>query len=224
MLRKGILTTVVLLMAVGVGGVYFSFKGNPIELNRTNTRVIEYVNKQYPSLEVVKVEPWYNFKFNSYGAYVHIDRQEPSTFNIEFYPSGDVVDNYVHLKLEKEARIMLMPHIKEMIPELETLSTGVSLDVGNHYDEHTAFTNKLPVSVHVDIRWAEEIDRQQFIDKVIKVRDTLKHSGFNISNYHFSCAINQGKHSYSLSLEQNILNISKDELLNSREVYLIDSP
>ncbi|MDF2547472.1 MAG: hypothetical protein K0R93_2370 [Anaerosolibacter sp.] len=218
--RKGALVIVLLLLAIGAGNIYFSFNGNPIKIMETKNKAQDFVARKYPSVNVIDIDPWYNFKFGSYGAHVLTQNQEPISFYIEFYKNGYIDDNYMEAKLEKEATAMIKPIVEEVLPEIETIVTSVHLPEKNDFDEHTVFSKDLSVGISLDIRWSEDISREQFVHRTLEIRDQIKFHDFKVGNYFFCCEINNGKQSYVLSLEKDILDITRQELLDSEEINI----
>lgn len=56
--------------------------------------------------------------------------------------------------------------------------------------------------------------------RTLDIRDQIKFHNFKAGNYFFCCEINNGKQSYVLSLEKDILDITRQELLDSEEINI----
>jgi hypothetical protein len=219
-------TIIIIFASLFIAWVYVGMNGLPWKIKQTEVTAGKYLEEKYPDLKYKVDKPYYNSKFGYYACNFITKGDLPITFQVIVYKKT-IEDDYYEMKVNAEAKNMVLDLIKNNTPNIKYLS--VLSDAGNgatkaSYEKYTSF---IPGSAHplkIDITWnGDKMSLDSFIDKTISIREVLEHKKISVCGLYIQDATNE----YVINLNGGIVNgkiegnynLTKDEIIKSKTAY-----
>ena len=233
---KALALILVILLVGFIASVYNSFSGNPLSAFIADRTVKSYIGKTYPDKDVAIEKAQYNFKMHAYISKVKF-KDSNEEFTVSTRKGKINYDNYFDLyKMDQILSGRFSEEFSKEISELLKSSfKDISLASGEVVVEKGRYPGNASYSKNMDEKASvyaaivrDKMTEEEFIDEAIAARDKLINSGYKLKSMHISHNLRAdylderkgdiGELVYTLSLKEDNINITKEELLKDRKL------
>ncbi len=227
---KIILLFLSIVLVFFTGFIYNSFNGNPINRYIATKKVESYLAMNYPEEEFKIKKVYYNFKLGHYLAKAY----SPQNMNVQFLVSprgnGYIYDEYLD-KYAKDQELsqhfseqivkIVFPIAKDKVMETSKVKAEIYIKK-DKYPSNTIYSKDIEEPFNLNIYFkGDKISKEEFVEKCITVRDTILANsyGFKADCFGFDYRWGIKSEGYSLNVEGDELNFSKEQLLSSKSLF-----
>lgn len=227
--NKIAITSAVIIISVSlfIIWLYIGMNGLPWKIPQTEITAEKYLNEKYPILNYKIDKAYYNSKFRYYACSVITKGDLPITFNVIVKDKDTIDDNYSEMKVNTEAKNMVVGLIKNSVPNIKQIS--VLADAGANathesYEKYTSFVPGKAYPLKIDITWdGSKMSLDSFIDKALSIREILRNKNISVCGLYVQDAAN----GYIINLNGIIINgkmegnynLAKDEIIKNKIAY-----
>lgn len=219
------LAIVISIVLFFIAWVYTGFYGTPWRIIQTKSTAEKYLSEKYPDLKYEINNTYYNFKFQYYACSVTAKGDIEVNFKVVVKGKKSIKDDYLEMKVNTEAKTMVEGLIENNVPKITmiiAMEDAGSKATEKSYDKYSSFIPGDAYPLKIDIRWAgDEMLLDDFVDKALSVRDTLKNNNISVCGLDIYDETN----GYTIDLvgrEKNgesYYNLSKDEIIKREIAY-----
>ena len=138
-----------------ISWVYIGMNGLPWKVKQREITAQKYLNEKYPDLKYKINKSYYNSKFGYYSCSVVTEGDLSITFEVMVRGKENIDDNYFEMKVNTEAKNIIVGLIKNSIPNIKYISVledaGADAVEGS-YKKHTSFIPGNAYPLKIDIR------------------------------------------------------------------------
>ena len=182
------------------------YKSLAIEEVKGTTK--HYLKKKYTSKDFEIQNIYYDTQEQCYHLQTR-ETKEDIEFNIDVR-GKDIKDFYLEEKLAKEALELILPLVKQVIPEAEV---WIRVGAINNKTDKIEFTKDIKCLLFVFVNWeGQEITSNIFVDKSMEVKNKLANNGFALTQ--LQCLYKSGQAgNLVLTFDKYNFNLDKENLL-----------
>ena len=220
---------IIIIASLFIAWVYVDMNGLPWKIKQTADTSQKYLSEKYPDLKYKINKSYYNSKFGYYSCSVVTEGDLPITFQVMVRGKGNIDDNYFEMKVNTEAKNMIVELIKNSIPNIKYISVledaGANAVEGS-YKKYTSFIPGNAYPLKIDISWnGDKMSLDSFIDKTLSVREILKSKNIAVCGLYIQDDTNK----YVIDLNGGIVNgkmegnynLTKAEIIKSKTAYIM---
>lgn len=205
---------------------YIRFNGIPWKVKQMEVSACTYLNEKYPSLQYKVNKSSYNSRLG-YHCDIVTKEDLPISFIVTVRGNKTIKDNYFEMKVNTEAKNMVVDLIENSIPtikQISVLSDAGATAAPSSYEKYTSFVPGMAYPLKIDIIWTgDKMSLETFVDKALTVREILKNKNISVCGLY----IQDKNNGYVISLNGGIINgktegnydLSKDEIIKSKAAY-----
>ena len=220
---------IIIIASLFIAWVYVGMNGLPWKIKQTENTSQKYLSEKYPDIKYKINKTYYNSKFGYYSCSVVTEGDLPITFEVMVRDKGNIDDNYFEMKVNTEAKNMIVELIKNSIPNIKYISVledaGADAVEGS-YKKYTSFIPGNAYPLKIDISWnRDKMSLDSFIDKTLNVRETLESKNIAVCGLYIQDETNK----YVIDLNGRIVNgkmegnynLTKSEIIKSKTAYIM---
>jgi len=213
------ITMLIIAALLFIAWVYTGIYGLPWKVRETKVTAEKYLIKKYPDLKYKVDKAHYCSAFDYYWCNVFTTGDFPINFQVIVDKNQPTEDNYFEMKVNSEAKNLIVSLIKPSSPPLKYIS--VLEDAGanatkENYEKYTSYIPEKSYPLKIDITWkGDKMSLDTFVDKALKVRDILKNNNISFCVLYIQDSAN----GYVLELNKDNYNLSKAEVIKSKAAH-----
>ncbi len=212
-----------------VGFIYNEFNGNPVSKYFVKREIQSYLSTNYSdkNLEIVKIE--YNSRIKNYSTTVGL-KKEGTEYSIEKLEDGSYDDGYYNnevinprfsRRMGEELSEIIYKNLKNKVSELSNINVRFEIK-GGKYPINMEYTKEIEEKpeIIIDLQ-GSGITQKEFLDKAFLIKEHIISEGYKPRGFHFRYN-KEGENAssiYSMKLEENQLNLSREEFNNLNVNY-----
>ncbi|MGV8984599.1 YfjL-like protein [Clostridium sp.] len=223
------LAGVIIIASLFIAWVYVGINGLPWKIKQTGNISQEYLSKKYPDLKYKISKAYYNSKFGYYSCSVVTKGDLPITFEVMIRDKENIDDNYYEMKVNTEAKNMIVGLIKNSIPNIKNISVledAGADSVEGSYKKYTRFTPENAYPLKISIIWnGDKMSLDNFIDKTLNIREILESKNIAVCGLYIQDDTNK----YVIDLNGGMVNgkmegnynLTKAEIIKNKTAYIM---
>lgn len=234
MIRGGVvMKKVFIFILVGlvalVGFIYNEFNGNPISKYFVRKEIQGYLSTNYgnKNLDIVKIK--YNSRIKNYDTTVKL-KKEGTEYSIEKLEDGSYYDGYYNneiinprfsRRMGEELREIIYKDFKDKVSELSNIAVRFEIK-GGKYPMNMEYTKEIEEKPEIIIEFqGSGITHKEFLGKAFLMKEHIISEGYKPKGFHFRYNKEEENAGsiYSMKLEENQLNISREQFNNLNVNY-----
>lgn len=227
--NKIIMVIIIIIASLFIAWFYVGMNGLPWKIRQTGVASQKYLRETYPDLKYKVDKAYFNSKFGCYSCNVVTESDLPITFEVIVRENGTIEDNYFEMKVNTEAKNIIVGLIKNSIPNIKYISVledaGADAVEGS-YKKYTSFIPENAYPLKIDISWnGNKMSLDSFIDKTLNIREILKSKNISVCGLYIQDDTNK----YVINLNGGIVNgktegnynLTKSEIIKSKTAYIM---
>jgi len=214
----------IIVILLFISWVYIGMNGLPWKVKQTEITAGKYLRQKYPDLKYKVNKAHYNSKFGYYSCEIITEGILPINFAVSVRGTDNIEDNYLQMKVNTEAKNMVVSLIKHSVPNIKQISVledAGAEAVNGSYEKYTSFIPGSAYPLKIDILWdGDKMSLDTFVDKSLTVREILNEKNISVCGLSIQDGINR----YAINLNGRMINgkmegnynITKDEIMKNK--------
>jgi len=215
---------IVIVSLLFISWVYIGMNGLPWKVKQTEITASKYLSEKYPDLKYEVNKAHYNSKFGYYSCSIITEGNLPINFAVNVRGTDNIEDNYLQMKVNTEAKNMVVSLIKNSVPTIKQISVledAGAEAVNGSYEKYTSFIPGSAYPLKIDVLWdGDKMSLDTFVDKSLIVREILNDKNISVCGLYIQDDIN----GYVINLNGRVINgkmegnynLTKDEIMKSK--------